>query len=112
MNKTEWAEMIAKEIKDGDLYGSSFTDGVALCRIIKRAGYCGDIAEQFLDYCEMYHGEAMQALKNCGVDPYNAPAWAELLDLSELDEIARDLGGENDEDEEEEDEEDDEEGGE
>lgn len=47
-------------------------------------------------YCEMHHGEAMEALKNCGVDPFNAPAWAELLDLSELDGIARDLSGEND----------------
>ena len=101
MNNKEWGEMIAKEIKEGDLYGSSFTDGAALYRIIKRAGHCGDIANQFLDYCEMYYGEAMRALKNCGVDPYNAPAWAELLDLSELDEIARDLSGENDEDEEE-----------
>lgn len=105
MNKTEWAEMIAKEIKDGDLYGSSFTKGTALYRIIQRGGYCGDIAEEFLDYCEMYHGEAMQALKNCGIDPYNAPAWAELVELSELDEIARDLSGENDEDEEEDEEE-------
>lgn len=26
MNKTEWGEMIAKEIKDGDLYGSSLND--------------------------------------------------------------------------------------
>ena len=49
MNSKEWSEMIAKEIKDGDLYGSSFTDGVALCRIIKRAGYCGEIAEQSPD---------------------------------------------------------------
>ena len=100
MDSKEWGEMIAKEIKDGDLYGSSFTDGVALCRIIKRAGYCGEIAEQFLNYCEMYHGEAMEALKKCGIDPYNALAWAELLDLSELDEIARDLSGENEEGEE------------
>ena len=46
MNSKEWGEMIAKEIKDGDLHGRSYTNGVALCRIIKRAGNCGEIAEE------------------------------------------------------------------
>lgn len=102
MNSNEWREEINATIKNMDLYGRSFTYGVALYHLVKRAGCVGDIPEQFLDYVEMYHGEAMQALQNFGLDAQNAYAWIELLDLSELDEIARELMGEDEEDEDEE----------
>lgn len=97
MNQKEWAEIIKKEIEAGDLYGSSFVDGVALYRIIKRVGNNDEAAADFMEQVEARHGVAMRALESAGIDPQNAQAWAELLDINKLDGIARDLSGEDEE---------------
>lgn len=85
MSEKEMADLFAEIIKTKDLYGRSFTLGVALYYAI---------IDGYIDGWEI-----MDELKEWGGLEYRTPRGAvEDMDLAILDELARYLSGENDED--------------
>lgn len=83
MSKKENADLFAKIIKDNDLYGRSFTLGVALYYAVKNG---------YIDGWEI-----LDDLKEWTGVEYRTPWGAvEDMDLALLDEIAREMSGEND----------------
>lgn len=98
MNK-EWQDALNKVIKEQDMYGWSFTNGYALKHIMKTKQYLSeDMENQLYSYLEDgWFNHIARALEQAGRRDINLRAWAELLDIAELDELARDLEGENNE---------------
>lgn len=94
MNAKEWQDLIAKTIEQKDLYGSSFTDGVALYNIME--DYNGEATEQAVEVAREWFYELTEKLAEVHSD-WNAHAWREILDISVLDELARYLMGEEEE---------------
>ena len=86
MNTTEWQEFIANTIKNYDLYGRSFTMGVALYEGVMN-GALFDEYDTIKDMIEEWTGKEYNTLRGAVEDS----------DLSLLDEIARELCGENEE---------------
>lgn len=89
-------------IEQKDLYGRSFTLGVALYIAIDEDRLTTDERDDILDnYILPYYEELAAMMDQYRLDKYNLKAWAELLNIATLDEIARQITGEDEEDEEE-----------
>lgn len=91
-----WAQLISDTIKKRDLYGRSFTAGVALFTLASE-GWLDDEMEGELDeLLEVYAGEDLIGI----MSQRGLRTWARdlvhLVDLAVLDDIARELEGEND----------------
>ena len=91
-------ETLNRIIKDKNLYGRSFTLGVALYIAIDEGWLTTDQKDEILDnYILPYYEELAAKMEEYRISTYNLKAWAELLDIAVLDEIARQLTGENEE---------------
>ena len=98
MNKRQsrWAEAISQTIKNQDLYGRSFTAGVALYHLARENRLEEDLEDE-LDYTlHEWLGEDFYKMledRHChtGVEYI-----VDLVDLALLDELARSLEGEED----------------
>lgn len=90
-----WAHLITNTIKKRDLYGRSFTAGVALF-ILASEGWLDDDMERELDFLlGVYVGEDLiEKMGERGLRIW-ARDLVHLVDLAVLDEIARELEGEN-----------------
>ena len=87
-------EIIEKE----DLYGRSFTYGVALYYAIAKWGALDDDArDNFLYMAQEAHPAIYAAMQEENTAAENSRAWAEILDISTLDYIARIMAGEDEE---------------
>ena len=91
-----WATMISDTIKKRDLYGRSFTAGVALFTLASE-GWLDDEMENELEFLlGVYIGEDLITdMGNRGLRVW-ARDLVHLVDLAVLDDIARELEGEND----------------
>ena len=85
-------ELLSEIIKNQDLYGRSFTLGVALYKGIQLGAFDDDQQDAILYYFEEFYPELAAAYENMNCK-YNLHAWAEAIDIAALDEIARDLAG-------------------
>lgn len=81
-------ELLHDIIKRDNLYGRSFTLGVALYKAIQLNALDDEQYDEFTYHCETFAPEVYAALENINA-VYNYKAWAEILDISALDEIAR-----------------------
>lgn len=97
MNK--YHEELSDIIETRDLYGRSFTLGVALYMGAKDGMLSDELESDFEILCESWYSEVASVLEQNGMH-HGTREWAEILDLSVLDEMARELIGENEEDEE------------
>lgn len=101
--KNEMNAIFDKVIENNNFYGRSFTLGQALYEIMEYInGYFNEEQQTQLDeIIDAYYGEMISDLyKSYNIDVrYNYRALREMLDISVLDEIARELTGENEEEE-------------
>lgn len=88
------AEQLSNIIKDNDLYGRSFTLGVALYYGVTKGCITLEFKNAFEDMCEEYYYDLANTLEQANVH-HNASVWAEMLDISVLDDMARTLTGED-----------------
>lgn len=93
-----YAEQLSNIIKNEDLYGRSFTLGVALYIGVRNDSITTAFADDFEDICKEYYYDLDQQIERSGMHS-SAKVWAELLDFAMLDDIARTLTGEDEEDE-------------
>lgn len=94
-----YSEQLSNIIKDKDLYGRSFTLGVALYIGIKEKMVTFGLMEAFEDMCCEYFYDIAKMLEQYRMHQ-GARVWAEMLDIAMLDDMARELTGENDDEEE------------
>ena len=94
----EWEKIISETIKKRDLYGRSFTAGVALF-ILASEGWLEEEMENELEFLlGVYIGEDLITdMGNRGLRVW-ARDLVHLIDLAVLDDIARELEGDNEED--------------
>lgn len=96
MGTKEWENLLNDMVEKHDLYGRSFTWGVALYKAIVE-GWLSDVAYDQLDeLLRVYYGELYNELDKLRMHT-TLRAWAELLDISTLDELAKELAGDYDE---------------
>lgn len=94
--KNEWQDAISKVIKEQDMYGRSFTRGYALYHIMKTGQYLTEeMADELEEQIKLFYDGLTETLEDYRIHP-NLEAWAELLDLAVLAEIASYLEGEED----------------
>ncbi len=91
-------ELLHDIIKRDNLYGRSFTLGVALYKAMTLNALDEEQYNEFFCTCSEYYPEIWAALESINAN-YNAKAWAEILDISTLDEIARQMARYNDDNE-------------
>lgn len=91
-----WAQLISDTIKKRDLYGRSFTAGVALFTLASE-GWLDEEMENELEFLlGVYVGEDLiEKMGERGLRIW-ARDLVHLVDLAVLDDIARELEGEND----------------
>lgn len=94
-----YAEQLSNIIKNHDLYGRSFTLGVALYIGITRDEISFSFAEEFEELCSEYYYDLYKELSDKYGMHSGAKVWAEMLDLAVLDEMARELTGEEEDEE-------------
>lgn len=93
IRQQRWGELISDTIKNRDLYGRSFTAGVALYTLTTE-GWLEEDLEDELDYMlhEMLGEEFYRTLDRVG---HTLPRDVlHVLDIAVIDEIARELEGE------------------
>lgn len=90
-----WAQLISDTIKKRDLYGRSFTAGVALFTLASE-GWLDEEMENELEFLlGVYVGEDLiEKMGERGLRVW-ARDLVHLVDLAVLDDIARELEGEN-----------------
>lgn len=93
MSNKEWEQLFSDMIETHGLEGRSFTYGVALYKAMS-GGWVGEDGESQLD--ELITRAYAQVYETLGNYRLNTTmrAWAELLDIATLDELARELVGE------------------
>ena len=99
-NKNKWGELISETIKKRDLYGRSFTSGVALFILASEGWLDDDMANELDDLIHLYIGDDLiMDMEKRGLGTWYRDI-VHIIDLAVLDEIARELEGEDEEDEE------------
>lgn len=91
-NKQEFTQIIEKAVKDYDLYGRSFTYGVALYELITR-GWMNERMDAYgiYDLMTVYVGEDLiELMYSRGLDT-SMRGLASILDISVLQEIVENL---------------------
>lgn len=92
-----WAMLIKDMIEKRDLYGRSFTKGVALFMLASDGWLDEDREFELQDMLETYLGDDLiDLMQNRGLHT-GARELVHIVDISVLDDIARTLQGENDE---------------
>lgn len=93
-----WAQLITDTIKKRDLYGRSFTAGVALFTLASEGWLDEDMENELDALLEVYVGEDLiGTMSQRGLRTW-ARDLVHLVDIAVLDEIARELEGETEED--------------
>lgn len=98
MNNTKkWAELISETIKKRDLYGRSFTAGVALFILASEGWLDEEMGDELEEELHVWIGDDLIAeMQNRGLSVWYRNI-VHIIDLAVLDEIARRLEGEEDE---------------
>lgn len=90
-----WAHMITNTIKKRDLYGRSFTAGVALFTLASEGWLDEEMENELEDLLGVYLGEDLiEKMSERGVRT-SARDLVHIVDLAILDAIARELEGED-----------------
>lgn len=79
-------------IEDKNLHGCSFTYGVALYEGVMHGGLALRFIDAFENMAADYYPDIYDMLNNSGMHT-TAQAWANILDLAMLDDMARQLAG-------------------
>lgn len=94
----EWETLISETIKKRDLYGRSFTAGVALFILATEGWLEEDMADELDDMIHMYIGDDLiMDMEKRGLSTWYKDL-INVLDLAVIDEIAKELEGDNEED--------------
>lgn len=90
-----WSQLITNTIEKRDLYGRNFTAGVALFTLASEGWLDDDMERELEELLEIYAGEDLIGM----MSQRGLRTWARdlvhIIDLAVLDEIARELEGEN-----------------
>lgn len=90
-----WSQLITNTIENRDLYGRSFTAGVALFTLASEGWLDDDMERELDELLEIYAGEDLIGMMNQRGLRILARDLVHIIDLAVLDEIARELEGEN-----------------
>lgn len=90
-----WATLISDTIKKQDLYGRSFTAGVALYELASEGWLDVDMESELSSLLEMYVGEDVTELMSARGLSVEARDLVHVVDIATLDDIARQLEGEH-----------------
>lgn len=93
MDEKTFQKHISDIIENNNLYGRSFTAGVALYYGIMHGGLTDAERLEFENRVEMYHEDIYEYLTERNMHA-NARVYAEMLDISELHEICAEMAGE------------------
>ncbi len=91
-NKQEFTQIIEKAVKDYDLYGRSFTYGIALWELITR-GWMNEKMDAYGIYDQMeivVGSDLIEMMYNRGLDT-SMRGLASIIDISVLQEIVENL---------------------
>lgn len=91
-----WATMISDTIKKRDLYGRSFTAGVALFMLASEGWLDNEMERELEELLEIYAGEDLIGIMSQRGLRTWARDFVHIVDIAVLDDIARELEGEND----------------
>ena len=92
-----WANAIKDVIEKRDLYGRSFTAGVALFTLASEGWLDDDMESELDELLEVYAGEDLIGMMSQRGLRTWARDFVHIVDLAVLDEIARELEGEGEE---------------
>lgn len=89
-----YKQEIDKAIEKYNTKYLSFGTGVALYHMMKNCDMSDDMRDFIYEYIDSTYSEVVAMLKAHGLSDGTMSVWAELMDLATLDELARELAGE------------------